>query len=416
MSHKSIKLTHQTKQVSGTVQLTGSKSESNRALIIQALSNGKVTIENISNADDTVLLTQALKDANATSSDSKTIDIGPAGTAMRFMTSYLNLLPGKFILTGTERMQQRPIGILVDALKTIGADIHYSKKAGFPPLQIEGKLFQGKDKVSIQGNVSSQYISSLLLIASALKKGLTIDIEGELTSRPYVTMTLNMLNEAGIQHNWTENSITIQHQEAKETTIYIEPDWSAASYWYAMVALAEKGEIYLPGLKKNSLQGDIAIAEIMEHFGVKTTFQEKGILLEKTPLKSDKTLFDFKECPDLAQTVVVVAAVLRRNVSFTGLETLKIKETDRIAALQNEIAKFGASLTADGETYHLNADQVNEPGKISIATYEDHRMAMAFAPLALVFNDIHIEEPQVVEKSYPMYWEHLTAQGFSITE
>ncbi|MCA5004682.1 3-phosphoshikimate 1-carboxyvinyltransferase [Sphingobacterium bovistauri] len=416
MSQKSITLTHPTKQVSGTVQLTGSKSESNRALIIKALSQGKVTIENLSEADDTVLLTRALKVANAEGEGQKTIDIGPAGTAMRFMTSYLNLIPGDFILTGTERMQQRPIGILVDALKTIGADVHYVKKAGFPPLHIEGKLFQSKDTVRIKGDVSSQYISSLLLIASSLKKGLKIEIEGELTSRPYVTMTLNMLAEAGIQHSWEENSIQILPQVAKETTIYVEPDWSAASYWYAMVALAEQAEIRLPGLKKNSLQGDIAIAEIMTHFGVKTTFEAKGILLQKVKLDSDKTLFDFKECPDLAQTVIVVAAALKRNVSFTGLETLKIKETDRIAALQNEIGKFGAKLTEDNEVYHLNADNVKEPDDISIFTYEDHRMAMAFAPLALVFERIQIEEPQVVEKSYPMYWEHLTLQGFSITE
>jgi 3-phosphoshikimate 1-carboxyvinyltransferase len=414
MSQTSIKLSHSTKKISGTVQLTGSKSESNRALIIQALSKGKVTIENLSKADDTVLLTKAIKDANG--EGQKTIDIGPAGTAMRFMTSYLNLIPGDFILTGSERMQQRPIGILVDALKTIGADVHYVKKASFPPLHIEGKLFQGKDKVSIKGDVSSQYISSLLLIASSLKKGLTIEILGELTSRPYVTMTLNMLAEAGILHTWEGNSIQILPQEAKEVKIYVEPDWSAASYWYAIVALAEEAEIRLPGLKKNSLQGDIAIAEIMEHFGVKTTFEEKGIFLQKIPLQSDKKLFDLKECPDLAQTVVVVAAVLKRNVSFTGLETLKIKETDRIAALQNEIGKFGATFTEDNEVYHLNTDNVKRPESISIATYEDHRMAMAFAPLALVFKEIKIEEPQVVEKSYPMYWEHLTTQGFSIAE
>lgn len=415
MSQTSIKLSHSTKKISGTVQLTGSKSESNRALIIQALSKGKVTIENLSEADDTVLLTKAIKDANKQGEGQKTIDIGPAGTAMRFMTSYLNLIPGDFILTGSERMQQRPIGILVDALKTIGADVHYVKKAGFPPLHIEGRLFQAKDKVSIKGDVSSQYISSLLLIAASLKKGLTIEIKGELTSRPYVTMTLNMLAEAGILHTWENNSIQILPQEAKEATIYVEPDWSAASYWYSIVALAEEAEIRLPGLKKNSLQGDIAIAEIMEHFGVKTTFEEKGILLQKIALQSDKKLFDLKECPDLAQTVVVVAAVLKRNVSFTGLETLKIKETDRIAALQNEIGKFGATFTEDNEVYHLNTENVKEPKSISIVTYEDHRMAMAFAPLALVFNEIKIEEPQVVEKSYPMYWEHLAVQGFSIT-
>jgi len=414
MSQTSIKLTHPAKEIKGTVQLTGSKSESNRALIIQALSEGKVQIANLSEADDTVLLTRAIAIANEAGKEQVVIDIGPAGTAMRFMTSYLNLLPGDFILTGTERMQQRPIGILVDAWKEIGADIHYQKKSGFPPLHIEGKLFQNKDTVRIKGNISSQYISSLLLSAASLKKGLTLEIDGELTSRPYVTMTLHMLAEAGIQHSWVGQQIQILPQKAKEITLYIEPDWSAASYWYAMVALSKDGEIRLPGLKKNSLQGDIAIVDIMQHFGVETVFEEKGIYLKKTKVSSDKTLFDFKACPDLAQTVVVVAAALRKNVSFTGLETLKIKETDRIAALQNEIGKFGAVLTEDNAVYHLDSSRVFQPEHISIATYEDHRMAMAFAPLALVFESVHIEEPQVVEKSYPAYWEHLQQQGFSI--
>ncbi|HMR18410.1 MAG TPA: 3-phosphoshikimate 1-carboxyvinyltransferase [Sphingobacterium sp.] len=416
MSNTSITLTHPSKKTNGTVQLTGSKSESNRALIIQALSEGKVQIENISEADDTVLLTAALAKANDSSNRQMTIDIGPAGTAMRFMTSYLNMVQGDFVLTGTERMQQRPIGILVDALKEIGAEIHYQKKTGFPPLHIEGKLFQKKDTIRMKGNISSQYISSLLLVASALKKGLILEIEGELTSRPYVSMTLDMLQEVGITHSWEGNKIQIAPQKAKESTLYIEPDWSAASYWYAMVALSKEGEINLPGLKQNSLQGDIAIAEIMQHFGVETSFEERGIRLKKCSISSEKVLFDFKECPDLAQTVVVVASALKRDVSFTGLETLKIKETDRIAALQNEIAKFGAALIADGEIYYLQTANVKEPEHLSIATYEDHRMAMAFAPLALVFQEIIIEEPQVVEKSYPMYWEHLKQQGFLIRE
>lgn len=416
MNNKDLVLRHPSKNISGTVQLTGSKSESNRALIIQALNLGKVRIENLSEADDTVLLTRALALATQSAQSPTTIDIGPAGTAMRFMTSYLNIIDGDFILTGTERMQQRPIGILVDALTEIGAEINYQKKAGYPPLLIKGNLAQQRDTIRIQGNVSSQYISSLLLIAASLQKGLTLEIEGELTSRPYVTMTLNMLKEAGINHHWEGNKIQIEHQEAQEATLYIEPDWSAASYWYAMVALADSGEIFLPGLKKDSLQGDIAIAEIMQHFGVKTNFENNGIRLIKQASRSEKNLFDFKECPDLAQTVVVVAAVQRRNVSFTGLETLKIKETDRIAALQNEIAKFGAKLIPDGEVYHLETAGVYEPQDITIATYEDHRMAMAFAPLALVFPEVHIEEPQVVEKSYPMFWDHLQQQGFVVDQ
>lgn len=416
MTAKSLVLTHPSQEINGTVQLTGSKSESNRALIIQALSKGKVQVENLSEAADTVTLNAALKLANEPGTDFKTIDIGPAGTAMRFLTSYLNLVKGNFILTGTERMKQRPIGILVDALKDLGADIHYAQKPGFPPLKIEGGMIQGKEKIAIQGNISSQYISSLLLIASSLKKGLTLDIQGELTSRPYVTMTLEMLKECGIEYAFTENSIHIAKQDFQDSVIYVEPDWSAASYWYSIVALSKNGHIVLPGLKQHSLQGDLAIVEIMEHFGVASSFEADGLHLKKTTLSSDKKLFDFKECPDLAQTVVVIASALKQDVSFTGLETLKIKETDRILALQTEIAKYGAELLEDGETYHLKTEKVEDTGDLTFATYEDHRMAMAFAPLALVFKKVCIEEPQVVEKSYPMFWQHLQEQGFQITE
>ncbi|MCT1532062.1 3-phosphoshikimate 1-carboxyvinyltransferase [Sphingobacterium daejeonense] len=416
MSAKSLILTHPSQEIKGTVQLTGSKSESNRALIIQALSKGTVKVENLSEAADTVTLKAALEKAQDTSTDLKTIDIGPAGTAMRFLTSYLNLIKGNFVLTGTERMQQRPIGILVDALKDLGADIHYENKSGYPPIKIEGGMIQGKDKISIQGNISSQYISSLLLIASSLKKGLTLDIQGELTSRPYVTMTLEMLKECGIAYDFNQNSIRIAKQPFQESVIYVEPDWSAASYWYSIVALSKNGHIVLPGLKQHSLQGDMEIVEIMTHFGVESSFESDGLHLKKVGLNSEKTLFDFKECPDLAQTVVVVASALKKDVSFTGLETLKIKETDRILALQTEIAKFGAELVADGETYHLKTENVSDPRNLTISTYEDHRMAMAFAPLALVFQQVIIEEPEVVEKSYPMFWDHLQQQGFSISE
>jgi len=415
MNQQVIKLTHPSKKIKGTVQLTGSKSESNRALIIHSLSKGQVDIANLSEAADTVTLNRVLQIASDSQPGYNTIDIGPAGTAMRFLTAYLNLVQGNFILTGTERMQQRPIGILVDAMKEIGADIHYEKKTGYPPLKIEGGIFQGKDRVRIKGNISSQYISALLLIAPALKKGLTLEIEGELTSRPYVSMTLDMLKSVGIQHEWTANEIHIAPQTFSKSTIYVEPDWSAASYWYAIVALAEDGaSIVLPGLKKDSLQGDIAIVDIMTHFGVQSSFEADGLHLHKTAIDSEKTLFDFKECPDLAQTVVVVAAALGRDVSFTGLETLKIKETDRIAALQTEIAKFGAELIADNETYHLKTAQVFLPKEVTFDTYEDHRMAMAFAPLALVFDQIKIAEPMVVEKSYPDFWKHLQAQSFII--
>ena len=415
MNQTSIQLSHSSQHISGTVQLTGSKSESNRALIIQALSKGAVSIENLSAADDTVILKRALSLAHEQNEQIGTINIGPAGTAMRFLTSYLNLIPGSFILTGTERMKQRPIGILVDALQSLGTAISYCESTGFPPLHIKGEFEQKNSIVKIKGDVSSQYISSLLLIASALKDGLTLEIEGELTSRPYVNMTLQLLEETGIRHEWNGNSISIMPQQHQQTKIYVEPDWSAASYWYAMVALAQSGSLFLPGLKENSLQGDSAIVEIMTHFGVQSTFKDGGIFLEKSATKSDKKLFDFKECPDLAQTVIVIAAALQMNISFTGLETLKIKETDRILALQNEIAKFGATLTAEGEVYHLDTSKVFTPENVEIATYEDHRMAMAFAPLALIFKQLTIQDPQVVEKSYPDYWLHLAQQGFLIT-
>lgn len=416
MTKNSIRLSHPTKRISGTVRLTGSKSESNRALIIQALSKGQVKVENLSEAADTVTMLQALHQADQGKEDHITVDIGPAGTAMRFLTSYLNLVKGDFLLTGSTRMQQRPISLLVDALTSIGAKIDYEKNEGYPPLRIQGGLQQVKDKVSIPGNISSQYISSLLLIASSLESGLTLEIEGELTSRPYVTMTLNMLKESGIKYEWTGNTIHIPSQNYQSSTIYVEPDWSAASYWYAIVALSQEGSIRLPGLKKTSLQGDIAIADIMTHFGVHTTFEEDGIFLQKDHTTTDKNFFDLKECPDLAQTIVVIAAAQHKNVSFTGLETLKIKETDRIAALQNEIGKFGCKLIEDNHVYHLKTEDFYIPDDLTIATYEDHRMAMAFAPLALVFPSLHVEEAHVVEKSYPDFWNHLKAQGFLAQE
>lgn len=416
MSSTPLTLRHPSKVIQGTVQLTGSKSESNRALIIQALSQGTVKVENLSAAADTVIMGEALARTALETGEMVTVDIGPAGTAMRFLTSYLNLVKGNFILTGTERMQQRPIGILVDALKTLGADIDYAKKTGFPPLTINGGMQQGKRCVSIQGNVSSQYLSSLLLIAASLEQGLTLEIGGELTSRPYVTMTLDMLQEAGISHTWMDNTIEIAAQQFKPTTIYVEPDWSAASYWYAMVALSEKGSIVLPGLKAHSLQGDIAIVDIMAHFGVASSFQEDGLHIAKVNDGTDHVLFDFKACPDLAQTIVALAAALGRNISITGVETLKIKETDRLAALKNEIEKFGATIEAEGETYHIRTDAVYAPDQVTFDTYEDHRMAMAFAPLALVFEQVTINDPIVVEKSYPDFWNHLEQQGFKFRD
>lgn len=415
MIKESLSISHPNRIIEGTIQLTGSKSESNRALIIQSLAQGKVRVDNLSKAVDTETLSAAIDMVNQKNNKQRTIDIGPAGTAMRFLTSYLNLLEGDFLLTGSRRMQQRPIGILVDALAKLGADITYPEKEGFPPLHIRGQMKQRTSQISIKGNVSSQYISSLLLIAPVLEHGLVIDIDGELTSRPYVTMTLEMLKESGIHSQFEENRISIKPQDFAESTLLVEPDWSAASYWYAMVALSEKGNLILPGLKPHSLQGDNAIIEIMKHFGVASNFKPDGLHIYRERSDSDKKLFDFKECPDLAQTIVVVAAALRRDVSFTGLETLKIKETDRILALQCEIAKFGAELFEQTPgVFSLKTSNISDPGNLIIDTYEDHRMAMAFAPLALVFDQVRIQEPSVVEKSYPMFWQHLKDQGFEV--
>ena len=410
------------KSVSGTVQLTGSKSECNRALIIAALSNGKVKVENISDAADTVTLQKVVSsklqvagtnDLATHNLQPATVNIGPAGTAMRFLTAYFTLEDGEVILTGSERMKQRPIGVLVNALRAIGASIDYIESEGFPPLRIRGGFEQQKNTISIKGDISSQYITALLLIAAKLPQGLTLQIEGELTSRPYVEMTLAMLQQAGIQHQWEGNNIYIGKQEFKETTLYVEPDWSAASYWYAIAALADEAELFLPGLTSYSLQGDSVITEIMANFGITSQFKNNGVYLKKEPKPLLRKIFDMKSCPDLAQTVIVVCAALGHDATFTGLETLKIKETDRVKALQNELAKIGVKLIEKGQVYKLDCSGEHIPERVFINTYDDHRMAMAFAPLALVIPEVEIEDYMVVEKSYPAFWEDLEKAGFS---
>ncbi|MDY0904559.1 3-phosphoshikimate 1-carboxyvinyltransferase [Pedobacter sp. CFBP9032] len=410
-----------TKNINTEIQLTGSKSECNRALIISALSKKLVKVENLSNAADTVTLDGILntlkEDTEIPSQDSQLVDVGPAGTAMRFLSAYLSAKNGNFLLTGTERMKQRPIGILAEALKTLGADISYAESDGFPPLNITGPFNQKTAVVNIKGDISSQYISALLMIAPTLPQGLTLEIEGELTSKPYVDMTLDMLAEVGIQHSWTGNYISIEPQPFTAGTLVVEPDWSAASYWYSIAALADEAEISLPALKEKSLQGDSQIQKIMKIFGIATSNTESGISISNLGLSLDTNqVLDLKTCPDLAQTIIVIAAALGKNMSFTGLETLKIKETDRIAALQNELSKIGVTLTEDHLVYTLNTDELHFPEKITIHTYEDHRMAMAFAPLALLINEVEIEDMQVVEKSYPYYWEDLKKAGFSVEE
>ncbi|MGZ3778077.1 MAG: 3-phosphoshikimate 1-carboxyvinyltransferase [Mucilaginibacter sp.] len=415
---ENIILSKKSKSASGTVQLTGSKSECNRALIIKALSGGTVTVENISNAADTETLWDILNGVKRNEQEkwlpALEWNVGPAGTAMRFLTAYFTLGDKEVILTGSERMKQRPIGILVNALREIGADIQYAENDGFPPLKIKGGFEQKKDTISIKGDISSQYITALLLIASQLPLGLTLQIEGELTSKPYVEMTLAMLQQAGIQHQWEGNSIHIAKQEFKETTLYVEPDWSAASYWYAIAALADEAELFLPGLTSYSLQGDSVITEIMANFGITSQFKNNGVYLKKEAKPLIRKIFDMKSCPDLAQTVIVVCAALGHDATFTGLETLKIKETDRVLALQNELAKIGVKLIEKGQVYKLDCSEKHIPEKVFINTYDDHRMAMAFAPLALVIPEVEVEDYMVVEKSYPAFWMDLQKVGFEI--
>jgi 3-phosphoshikimate 1-carboxyvinyltransferase len=391
------------------IQLTGSKSESNRALILAALSGGKVKINNLSSAADTVTLNNIL---NNTPADTTEVNVGPAGTAMRFLTAYYAIKSEAILLTGSERMKQRPIGILVDALRDLGADIKYEENQGFPPLAFTGNFAQKINQIKIKGNISSQYITALLLIANSLPIGLELVIEGELTSKPYVEMTLAMLSQCGVHHQWKNNIISIANQDFTETTLTIEPDWSAASYWFMVLAFADNSRITLPNLKKNSLQGDSAITSIMENFGIEYAFEGDNLVIKNKSKNFNKKLYDLKECPDLAQSIIVCCAVLGVDASFTGLETLKIKETDRIAALQNELAKIGVSLNENQEVYQLDCSQKHYPKKISIRTYEDHRMAMAFAPLAMVVDEVEIEEAKVVEKSYPHFWEDFKSMGF----
>lgn len=432
---QNIILTKSNKQINGTVHLTGSKSECNRALIIEALSDGKVKVENVSDAADAVLLagilrgtksevlslepevlSQRSKDLELRTQDLRLVDIGPAGTAMRFLTAYFAIQDNEVILTGSQRMKERPIGILVDALRELGAHIDYEEKEGFPPIKLKGSFEQQTSKISIKGNISSQYITALLLIAARLPFGLELHIEGELTSRPYVEMTLAMLETAKIQHSWEGNVITISNQEFATTSLHVEPDWSAASYWYAIAALADEAELLLTGLTQYSLQGDSVITEIMANFGITSQFKDGGVHLTKEVKPLARKIFDLKECPDLAQTIIVVCAALGHEATFTGLETLKIKETDRILALQTELEKMGVKLIEKGQVYKLDCSEKFIPERMFINTYHDHRMAMAFAPLALIIPQLEFENGPVVDKSYPAFWTDLAKLGFGVQE
>lgn len=398
------------KKINQEITISGSKSESNRLLILQKLFP-EISIENLSDSDDSIHMQHAL------STDEELVNIGHAGTAMRFLTSYFAVNEGKeTVLTGSERMQNRPIEILVNALKDLGAEISYEAKEGYPPIRIKGRKIT-KDKVQINGNVSSQYISSLLLIASKLENGLEIELLGKITSVPYINMTLSLLTQLGIESSFEGNVIKVYAKESiDKQTIVVESDWSSASYFYSIAALSEIGsEIQLSAYKEDSLQGDSCLAEIYQHFGVKTTFGENIITLKKeTQTKKDTLEINLKNAPDIAQTIAVTCFAESIACNLTGLHTLKIKETDRLVALDDELTKLGANISVTNESLHLEiSSKINE--NIAIKTYNDHRMAMAFAPLALRV-PIQIDNAEVVTKSYQKFWADMEQIGIKINE
>lgn len=399
-------------EVKATIQLPASKSISNRALIIHALSRGNILPSNLSDCDDTKVMIAAL------TQNKEVIDIMAAGTAMRFLTAYLSVTPGTRTLTGTQRMQQRPIQLLVKALRELGAQIEYTTNGGFPPLRIHGRELLGSE-ITLNGNVSSQYISALLMIGPILRNGLCLNLSGEIISRPYINLTLQLMKEFGAIADWEAcgSSIRVAPQAYKNIPFTVESDWSGASYWYQIAALSPQAEIELLDLFHQSYQGDSRGAEIFSRLGIATEFTNRGIKLKKIGNLPAQLNEDFVDIPDLAQTFVVTCALLNIPFRFTGLQTLKIKETDRIAALIAELKKLGYILREEDNSALIWDGQRCEPETHPIIkTYEDHRMAMAFAPAAIRFPEMQIAEPYVVSKSYPNYWQDLRSAGFKIEE
>jgi 3-phosphoshikimate 1-carboxyvinyltransferase len=397
------------KELNAKIQLPASKSISNRALIIYALTQNGILPQNLADCDDTSVMIKALNSAD------ELVDIMAAGTSMRFLTAFYATQAGTKIMTGTERMQNRPIHLLVEALRKLGADIEYLKNEGFPPLKINGKKLQGGD-LSLDGSISSQFITALLLIGPTLEKGLNLELKGEIASKPYIDMTLALMNQCGASAKWTSpNKLEVKPQPYNPTPVLVESDWSAASYWFEMVALMDKSEILLKDVTLPSLQGDAQGAELFKLLGVDFKATDRGLLLTKTDNIADKLDIDFTKIPDLAQTFVVAAALLNIPFRFTGLQTLRIKETDLIAALINELKKLGYNIKDKGDTQmYWNLEKTTPQAKPVIATYEDHRMAMALAPAAIKHPSLIVDEPMVVTKSYPTYWEDLQEIGVKV--
>ena len=391
----------------GTIPLPGSKSESNRALLVNALCNNPGNINNLAIARDTQIM-QALLSA-----DSHKFDAQDAGTVMRFMTAYLAITKKNTEINGTEHMKKRPIGILVDALRKLGAKISYLEKDGYPPLQISGLDNQETSRLEIDSDVSSQYISALLMIAPKLPHGLTLELNGRPVSTPYIEMTVSIMQHFGVEVNIIGQSYEVKSQPYKYSPFQVESDWSGASYWYSIFALSNLQELRLNGLKENSFQGDSVVAELMEKFGVATSFEENAAILTRQEAELTDEI-DFINCPDLAQTFAVLCAAIGHECTFLGLQTLKIKETDRVLALKTELQKLGADFIEEGNKWTvipISAEKLPLINEININTYDDHRMAMAFAALATKM-DVHFDNAEVVNKSYPTFWQDLKDLGF----
>ena len=402
---KDLTLRHQSGNLHGRIQITGSKSESNRMLLLQAL-YPQITLDNLSNSDDTVAMKSGLE------SDKNMVDIGHAGTSMRFLSAYYSTLENQEkILTGSSRMQERPIGVLVDALRQLGADISYLKNEGYPPLLIKGKRLTASE-VLLSANISSQYITALMLIAPSLPDGLRLYLEGKITSIPYIEMTLSLLHKIGVDAIFSGQHIQVfPKKDITQITHAVESDWSSASYYFSMVALAKEADVSLSTYKKDSLQGDRVLMDVYQQFGVKSSIENNTLALKKQTMGSTHVQLDLSDAPDIAQTIAVTCYGLGLSCNLTGLHTLKIKETDRLVAMQNELSKLGATIEITDKSLHLHKRTNPIRPNVLIETYHDHRMAMAFAPLGLLV-PIRIQDADVVTKSYPGFWKDLEQNGF----
>ena len=396
--------------IHATVQLPASKSMSNRALILNALSLSPYNIRNLSDCEDTQVIIDAFN------SDSNEFNVKGAGTAMRFLTAFLAGMEGEWIIKGSKRMHERPIHPLVETLTALGAKIDYLEKEGFPPLRIKRRKLKGGE-VYLSGNISSQFISALLMVAPLMEKGLIMHIEKKIVSKPYIDLTMAMMAQCGVIVKWTGNDIVVKPQQYQAIELAVETDWSAASYWYEMVALIPSAEVTLLGLHKKSLQGDANVANLFSDLGVTTEFVEEGAVIRHTKRKAKKFFHDFVNEPDLAQTFAATCCFKGIPFLFSGIQSLKIKETDRVQALINEFNKLGFVLKeTEIGMLEWDGERCTPEKEPAIDTYDDHRMAMSFAPGAMVFRTLKINNPEVVTKSYPNFWDDLKRAGFNIEE